>query len=473
MRIFALAIVTLALAVSLLGAILLARRVVIPLKNLRDGAQQIAAGKLVQRVQVYDQDELGQLATSFNTMAEQLQISFAAMKDAKEEAERANAAKSDFLSRMSHELRTPLNAILGFGQLLESDTEHPLTQTQIGNIREILQGGNHLLHLINEVLDLSRIESGRLEIYLEAVNIAPLIESCMKQLQSLADKHAISFMLDLSDMWVMADAVRLKQVMINLLSNAIKYNREGGRIQVSCFAPAGQRLRISVQDSGNGIPAAMLSRLFQPFERMATAYEGEEGTGIGLALSKMLVEAMHGKIGVYSVPGTGSTFWFELPLCEPDVPGAKPLGEGAADTGKSAAGQYKVLYVEDNPANLRLVQKILDTRKNVQLLAAANAEVGLEVAMYGQPDLILLDINLPGMGGFEAIQQLKINPVTRDIPVIAVTSNAMARDIERGRAAGFAEYLTKPLDVKKFLQMLDQYLMAKNIDSHSRRESEP
>ncbi len=377
---------------------------------------------------------------------------------ARDEAERANAAKSEFLSRMSHELRTPLNAILGFAQLLESDPDHPLAETQADNVHEILHGGKHLLALINEVLDLARIESGRLEVSLEAVALRPLIETCMAQIKPLAAERGIDITVDISGApTVQADYTRLRQVLLNLLSNAVKYNREAGRILIRGTTIDDQRLRIEVEDTGNGIPAESLSRLFRPFERLESAYLGIEGSGMGLALAKKLVEAMHGTIGVHSVSGTGSTFWFELPPGTTRRPVDTPL-HAALAAPIQPGGARKLLYVEDNPASLKLAQKMLAKREDLELLVAGNGEAGITLAERDGPDLILLDINLPGIDGFRVLRQLKDNPATRDIPVVAVTANAMPRDIERGRVAGFADYLTKPLDVVILLEVIDRNL---------------
>lgn len=382
-----------------------------------------------------------------------------ALIESREEAERANAAKSEFLSRMSHELRTPLNAILGFGQLLETDPAQPLTATQLDNVREIRHAGDHLLDMVNEVLDLSRIESGRLEVNLEPVSVVSVIHACQAQIKPLAAQRGIDVALDLdAPCTVQADRKRLKEILLNLLSNAVKYNREGGSIRVACVAVHGGRLRISVRDSGHGIAPEALPRLFRPFERLESAYDGIEGTGIGLALSKKLVEAMHGEIGVDSVPGEGSTFWFELPLATGIEAFAVPDAIPAVAAVASGNGRRKVLYIEDNPANLRLVRKILSIRKDIELLDTGTAEAGLEIAANQRPDLILLDLNLPGMDGFEALRRLRDDPVTCAIPVIAVTANAMVRDIERGRAVGFSDYLTKPINVSHFLESIDRCL---------------
>jgi signal transduction histidine kinase/CheY-like chemotaxis protein len=377
---------------------------------------------------------------------------------AKEEAELANNAKSEFLSRMSHELRTPMNAIMGFAQLLESDQETPLTPDQADNVREILHAGQHLLELINEVLDLARIEAGRIELSLEPVEVLSLIGECMALLQPLTFGRQIELKLDVDDTCtVQADRLRLRQILLNLLSNAVKYNREKGSVWISCRPAAEDKVRIAVHDSGRGIAAEALPRLFKPFERIESAYDGIEGAGIGLALSKRLVEAMDGTIGVESVAGEGSTFWVELPAAEAEV--YQPSGSSVAEAMQNTYVTARtVLYIEDNPANLRLVQKVIATHTHLLLLGARTAELGLDLARTHLPDIILLDINLPGMNGFEALRQLRNDPVTADIPVIAISANAMERDIKKGLNAGFTDYLTKPLDIPKFLTLLDALL---------------
>ncbi len=627
LRIYALIIMGMALAVAMLGAFLLGRRIVNPLKNLSHSAQDLANGKLDQRVPVVGRDELGQLAVSFNDMAEHLQSSYEGlerrveqrttdltlalkqgyeaqkalqisaerlneaqrtakvgswelnlltgelfwtdeifrlfeidknqfgatyeaflhaihpddrdsvnqaytdslanrmpyeithrllMKDgrikwvqercssdfdaegkpimsagtvqdvtglmqtelalkqlneeleqrveqrtelllaAKEEADRANNAKSEFLSRMSHELRTPMNAIMGFSQLLETDQEHPLTPDQLDNIHEIRHAGQHLLELINEVLDLARIESGRIDLSLEPVEVPVLIDECVALLQPMVAGQQIELTLDTGNACtVQADRLRLRQVLLNLLSNAVKYNRKGGSVQIACRPVQEGIVRIMVSDSGRGISADALPRLFKPFERMESAYDGIEGTGIGLALSKRLVEAMDGAIGVESVVGEGSVFWADLPVPVAEAAvGAPSASDGAEAARNTYATVRTLLYVEDNPANLRLVQKIISTQTGLKLLDARSAELGLEIARTQQPDLILLDINLPGMDGFEALRHLQNDPATSGIPVVAVSANAMERDVKKGLAAGFVDYLTKPLDIPKLLTLL-------------------
>lgn len=383
---------------------------------------------------------------------------------AKLEADRANNAKSEFLSRMSHELRTPLNAILGFGQLLELAR---LPGVQADNVREILHAGRHLLELINKMLDLARIESGKLELSLEPVNLADIMRECLSLAQPLAYARGIELILAdaCGGHSVRADHTRLKQVLLNLLANAIKYNREQGAVSIACVAdPDDDVVQIRISDTGAGLTAEQRARLFIAFERLGAEHTAIEGTGIGLALSQRLVALMGGEIGVESAPGSGSTFWVRLPLVVDFVDGLAAAAAGTqAQVVSTCTGvggrQFDLLCIEDNPANLRLVERILAERPHLRLLAANVPSLGLELALAHRPALILLDINLPEMDGFEVLRCLRENPATRDIPALAISANAMPDDLARGKAAGFVDYLTKPLDVGVFLAAIDAALV--------------
>jgi signal transduction histidine kinase/CheY-like chemotaxis protein len=474
-------------ALALFLGLRLHRIVTVPIRTLASVSRHVSRQKdYGVRASKRGNDEIGALVDDFNHMLAEIETRDAALRVeratleqrvaertaqlsvAKEEAERANTAKSEFLSRMSHELRTPLNAILGFAQLLASERETPLAPQQADNVREILRAGDHLLAQVNEILDLARIESGRIELNFQAVPLAVLAAECVARVRPLAERHRISISQDIApDLGVRADYGRLAQVLLNLLSNAIKYNRDYGWIRVSA-APTTFGLRIEVRDSGRGIAASQTGRLFKPFERLESSYDGIEGTGIGLALVKMLVDAMGGTIGVDSEVGVGSCFHVELrvaplPVAEkirttenhsPAPPRNLEPVPAAAPDGR----RHCVLYIEDNPSNLKLVRKMLASRTDLALIDARDAESGLEIARRRQPQLILVDINLPGMDGFAALRHLREDPATAAIPVVAVTANAMRRDIERGQAAGFAAYLTKPLDFGTFIATIDRCL---------------
>jgi len=349
-------------------------------------------------------------------------------------------------------LRTPMNAILGFGQLLEYD--EALSVEQQDSVQEIIKAGHHLLELINEVLDLAKIESGRIDLSLEPLEICAVVEECMSLVSTLANKRAIRISHNgLAGAVVRADRMRLKQALINLLSNAIKYNREGGSVKLDVRMAGTDRLRIRVADTGPGIPVHRLAELFQPFSRLEAVSSEIEGTGIGLTITRRIIEMMGGTVDMQSEVGVGSIFWIELPLESMHGLDHGHNGETADHTAslKSLnAVQHTVLYIEDNPSNIRLVAQILGRRKHVHLLTAHTPELGIELAMARPPDLILLDINMPGMDGYQVLQVLQADARLKTIPVIAITANAMPRDIERGGAAGFAEYLTKPLDVERF-----------------------
>lgn len=382
----------------------------------------------------------------------------AELTNAKAAAEKANLAKSDFLSNMSHELRSPLNAILGFAQLLESDVT-PLTFAQKESTGQILQAGWYLLDLINEVLDLALIESGKLMLSLESMSLDDVMLDCKAMIEPQAQKHGVSL-----DFWhlenpcfVNADRTRVKQILINLLSNSIKYNHAGGNVAVECTEKSAERIRISVKDTGPGLSPEKLAQLFQPFNRLGQESGGEEGTGIGLVMTKRLVELMGGVIGVESIVGVGSVFWVELiravePHAAVNAFEATPL---TAIRIPRDAELRTMLYVEDNPANLKLVEQLTARRPNMRLLSAGNATLGVELARNHQPAVILMDINLPGISGVTALNILRQDPLTRHIPVIAISANAMPHDIRNGMDAGFFRYLTKPIKVTEFMDALD------------------
>ncbi|MES2152346.1 MAG: PAS domain S-box protein [Pseudomonadota bacterium] len=376
-----------------------------------------------------------------------------ALIEKKAELERANLAKDRFLTSMSHELRTPLNAILGFGQLLANESL-PSTELQKRSfVKNIMSAGEHLLALINEILDLAKIESGNLSLSVEPCALDALISEVHAIMSESAARCQIRLVFPPDQgITVLADHTRLRQILLNLLSNAIKYNRLQGVVMLN-VAPVGvERLRIAVQDTGAGLSEEQLGALFQPFNRLGQEAGAAEGTGIGLVVTRRLVEMMGGSMGVSSTPGVGSVFWIELALCKPaSVAVLPPLALAEGD-------QAVLLYVEDNPANLALLQELLAFRSDLRMLSAADAESGIALARQFQPRVILMDLNLPGISGSAARRVLQADPRTSHIPVIALTANAMARDIERGTAAGFFRYLTKPIKLDAVTEAIDQAL---------------
>ena len=373
-------------------------------------------------------------------------------------AEKANLAKSEFLSSMSHELRTPLSAILGFAQLMESGSPAPTT-SQKRSIDQILQAGWYLLELINEILDLALIESGKLSLSVEPISLAEVMHECQDMIEPQAQKRGIRVAFPQFDTryFVQADRTRVKQVFINLLSNAIKYNRVGGTVVVEQITSTPGRIRICVKDTGEGLTAEKLAQLFQPFNRLGQEASGEEGTGIGLVTTKRLIELMGGAIGAESTVGTGSVFWIELNLTA-----ERKAAHGTAISSTVPHAQVQtgpqlrtLLYVEDNPANLMLVEDLLARRPDIRLLTARDGNRGIEIAQASRPDVILMDINLPGISGLKALKILAEDPTTAHIPVVALSANAIPRDIQKGLEAGFFRYLTKPIKVNEFMATLD------------------
>jgi len=385
----------------------------------------------------------------------------------KEDAELANRAKSDFLSSMSHELRTPLNAILGFAQLFDMDTG--LSPDQKSNVLEIKQAGEHLLQLVGDVLDLAKIESGRMGFSLEPVAPIRLLREVEMLLQAQAEFHQITLEIvtnGLEENAVVADAVRLKQILLNLVSNAVKYNRDGGTVTITVSKADGEMMRIAVCDTGKGISEHQHKLLFQPFNRLGAEGTNIIGSGVGLVITKQLVEQMHGVIDFNSVVDVGSTFWVELPMYmgQPIEQLADQYDRITSELSSeipdlAVRDEKRILYVEDNPPNQRLMKQLLVRYPNLHLDISGEPLRGIYLARTTRPDLIIMDINLPGMDGFETVEVLKQDVSTREIPVIALTANAMVHDIEKGKASGFDYYLTKPLDLKQLIEVFNDLLV--------------
>jgi PAS domain S-box-containing protein len=380
------------------------------------------------------------------------------LKDAKEAAERANAAKSEFMSRMSHELRTPLNSVLGFAQILEMELQSPDELEMVGFIHH---SGKYLLELINEVLDISRIESGHVSVLIEPIVLQDLEKECIELVKPQANELGVTiFSQSRYDFQVLGDQQRLKQVMLNLLSNAIKYNRPNGSVTIECTPKPRSMVRLSVSDTGPGISPDLINRLFTPFDRLDAETSGIEGTGLGLALSKGLMEAIGGTIGVDSEVGRGSTFWIELP----NVKSPKSAMTRAAPTLAIKAAnpaESTVLYIEDDVANVQLVERLLMQRPNIKVMTSLLGSVGIELAQEYRPDLILLDVHLTDLHGFEVLERLQGDSRTVDIPVVVLSADATTWQRRRFRNAGVYDYLSKPLNLQQLLDVIDQHVGAR------------
>ncbi len=391
---------------------------------------------------------------------DQLETTNRELERARREADRANTAKSEFLSRMSHELRTPLNAVIGFGQLLDMST---LSEDDHESVRQILAAGRHLLELINEVLDIGRIDAGELTLSVEPVPVGEVLKEAVDLVRPLAAERNLEMNVDAvtCDLYVMADRQRLRQVVLNLLSNAVKYNRDGGTVTVSCHEHDEFRTRIEVGDTGPGIAEENLERLFAPFDRIGVQDNAIEGTGLGLALSRRLVDAMGGALGVESAVGSGSMFWIELPPAEPLL--TEPVLEGSHDgqvASAPEAGEHRatVVYVDDNRPNLALVERLLAVRPEIDLFTATDGRTGLDVIRQHRPDAILLDLNLPDLSGEEVLTELQADAETAAIPVVIVTADASKGQAERLTSMGASGYVTKPFDVQDLLDVVDRTL---------------
>ena len=420
----------------------------------REGEQRTEAQQEVMRLNQ-------ELEVRVHERTMQLEMTNGELAMAMEEARSANYAKSAFLSSMSHELRTPLNAILGFAQILSSDRLPSTLEQKKEFAGHILKSGRHLLTLINEILDLAKVESGTVSLSLEPVGLDAILQECRDMIAPLASQRGIGMAFpDACPLNVLADRTRLKQILLNLLSNALKYNREQGQVAIECVPHAGGRVRISVRDTGVGLDAEQLALLFQPFNRLGQEGGTEEGSGIGLVVTKRLVELMDGNIGVSSAPGEGSIFWIELRVVDAvPIPAAPVLPRpDLAGALLEHSAPVTLLYVEDNPANLTLVEEIVRYCPQLQLLTATDGRLGVEMARTHLPQLILMDINLPHVNGTDALKLLRADPRTAHIPVIALTANAMPGDVERSMALGFYRYLTKPINLDEFTEAINSTL---------------
>lgn len=384
------------------------------------------------------------------------------LRHAKEIAEKANHAKSDFLSRMSHELRTPLNSILGFTQLLQMDIDNPLIDKHRQNIDRVSSAGHHLLELINEVLDLSKIESGKLDMKIETFDIIPALNDVISISRASENQLQVSIKYQENQgpsIYVQADKLRLKQVLLNLTSNAIKYNKAKGSVVISYEKQKHDTIRIGIKDTGYGIPEGQKDKLFKPFERFDVAAEQIEGTGIGLTISKYLIEMMGGTIGFESVEGEGSCFYIDVPVSEEtSMPQENEVPKNLLSTSLNSSNEKKILYIEDIPINVELIKQILSPRKDIQFFSSSNAMDGIETAKNEIPDLILMDIHMMDMDGLTAFKKLQTIKETKDIPVIALTADAMDVDVKIALDMGFASYITKPVDVSNFFKTIEKLL---------------
>jgi len=437
-----------------------------PMRLLADAAQSVARGDLSAKVDLTDKLrplEMEKLERSFNQMIDDVGRKNTVLVNLAHEAVISNNHKSAFISSLNHELRTPMNAVLGFAQMLDISEREPLSENQKSSVEHILRNGNHLLELIDQMLELNKIEAGTLPLHMEDIPARDVLNESLYLIQARANQDKIEIIDDTGSenlplLWT--DSTRLIQVLLNLLSNAVKYNREGGKVSLACREVHGGMLRLSVIDNGLGIEAELQDKLFMPFERLGHELGQIDGTGIGLSITQQIVEKLGGHVGFESEQGRGSHFWVDIPLSSKPVEQDDNVDSEAVPTkpGATDAVSHTLLYIEDNPDNLHLVEAIIDQYKSLHLISAPNALIGFDIATSKKPDLILMDINLPGMNGLQAMKRLRGTPETRLIPIIALTSNSMPQDIEAGLRAGFDGYLTKPIKVSELMQTIEQTL---------------
>jgi len=440
---------------------------------LADAAQSVAGGELSSKVDLSDKlrpVEILKLQRSFNQMVDDVGRKNTVLVNLAHEAVISSNHKSAFIASLNHELRTPMNAVLGFAQMLEINQREPLSENQQSAVEHILRNGNHLLELIDQMLELNKIEAGTLPLNMEDIPARDVFDESLYLIQARANRDGIEIIDDTSGdalplLWT--DSTRLIQVLLNLLSNAVKYNRKDGRVSLACRKLDERILRISVIDNGLGIAAELQDKLFIPFERLGHELGQIDGTGIGLSITSQIVEKLGGQIGFESEQGRGSHFWVDIPLSSQQAEQADDDAvtqdvDGQTDISGAGSVLRTLLYIEDNPDNLHLVEAIVGQYKNLHLLSAANALTGYDLATSKRPDLILMDINLPGMNGLQAMKRIRNTPETNHIPVIALTSNSMPQDIEAGLRAGFDGYLTKPIKVSELMHAIEKTL--DNID---------
>jgi signal transduction histidine kinase/ActR/RegA family two-component response regulator len=437
--------------------------------SLLERAMDLASEELLEKNNILKLEVLerkkavSELKETQNYLESRVQKRTEELKDAKEEAEQANLAKSEFLSRMSHELRTPLNGIIGFGQVLLKNKKEPLSKNQANDIKQILSAGNHLLALINEILDLARIEAGKISLSIEPVDLHQVISETTSIIRPLAENSEISIIDNISiasNKLILVDKIRFKQIALNLISNGIKYNQPKGSVTLSYQSlEENNKLRVQITDTGFGIPEKIKEIIFEPFSRFDAERTGIEGAGIGLTITKRLTEMMGGELNFDSQEGIGTSFYVDFPIYTDSLETHEELViETQNPMFFGDKYQYVILYVEDNLLNLTLVERLLSDFSNIKLISATEGKSGVQMALSKNPDLILMDINLPGMSGIEVMRILQDNPNTRQIPVIAVSANAMQQEIERAMREGFKQYISKPIDTTSFISTIEKYL---------------